>query len=285
MSYHLPYALRAGAFVHIGEVQRGLKCGCECPACGEKLVAKKGLKNGHHFAHYSGQECTYSVESTLHYLAKAILEKSQSIRLPPAFLPRQDQPTFGAQSFTYQTVKLEKGLGGVIPDLILGAGKQRLLVEIKVSHPVDRAKLWRLRRQGMSAIEMDAQAMFKRLFGQAGQFNEERFRQLLIADIQHKYWLHNPRLQAVAYRLKQQAEKKAVFHRQFKDYHLYAVNACPQKKRYWKTGYQTGKAYGNLWQDCQHCPYCLEIEFEKAFVAYQEVPLAPKWVYCWGHLV
>ena len=39
---NLLYALRDNSIVSISDVESGLKCGCVCPACGERLVAKKG---------------------------------------------------------------------------------------------------------------------------------------------------------------------------------------------------------------------------------------------------
>lgn len=57
---HLIYALKDGELIHISEADRGLACGCRCPACGEMLVARKGPVKVHHFAHYSSQGCRYA---------------------------------------------------------------------------------------------------------------------------------------------------------------------------------------------------------------------------------
>lgn len=40
----------------VGDVARGLQCGCSCPACGSPLVAKQGETNEWHFAHEASQE-------------------------------------------------------------------------------------------------------------------------------------------------------------------------------------------------------------------------------------
>ena len=40
----LHYALLDGELVSIKEVKNGLKCGCVCPACGAKLIARQGQK-------------------------------------------------------------------------------------------------------------------------------------------------------------------------------------------------------------------------------------------------
>ena len=82
-AYRLTYALNEkGQLVGVNSVPAGNKCGCLCPACKEPLTAKnQGIKRTHHFAHQSGTECAYAVESMLHILAKekireAFLSKS-----------------------------------------------------------------------------------------------------------------------------------------------------------------------------------------------------------------
>ena len=83
---NLIYALKDGKAVHISEVESGLKCGCVCPACGEKLVAKKGDRVAHHFAHYSGHTCEYGFESSLHLAAKDIISKAKKFVIPAVYL-------------------------------------------------------------------------------------------------------------------------------------------------------------------------------------------------------
>ena len=52
----IDYAIDAsGKLVHVDDVPNGLKCGCHCPCCNERLEAKNaGKRNIHHFAHASG---------------------------------------------------------------------------------------------------------------------------------------------------------------------------------------------------------------------------------------
>ena len=68
----IDYAIDAsGKLVHVDDVPTGLKCGCRCPCCDEKLEAKNaGKKREHHFAHASGSDCSGAYESMLHLLAK-----------------------------------------------------------------------------------------------------------------------------------------------------------------------------------------------------------------------
>ena len=68
----IDYAIDAsGKLVHVDNVPTGLKCGCHCPCCNERLEAKNaGKKREHHFAHASGCDCSGAYESMLHLLAK-----------------------------------------------------------------------------------------------------------------------------------------------------------------------------------------------------------------------
>ena len=285
MDQKLTYAVRHGQLVHIGEVVSGLKCQCTCPSCGTALIARKGALNRHHFAHHSKRECPYALESMLHYLAKKILATASHIQLPPAFLPRQQKPLFQARKFYFDTVRLEQKVDQFIPDLLLERGNQKLLLEIKVTHPVQQSKLWRIRRAKLFSLEIDAHSLLQASMPPSLDFPLASFEALLKDGLEHKSWLHHPSLQAASYRLKLQAAKKKIIQRRFQKYHLYAVGDCPRNKRFWRKGYLEGRSYAKVWQDCQHCPYCLEIEFSKQYIAYKETANAPQFVYCWGHLV
>lgn len=74
----LIYAVNSmGQLVGIDDVPTGLNCSCFCPACKQPLIAKNQGKNRtHHFAHHSGVECDYAVESMLHILAKEIIREA-----------------------------------------------------------------------------------------------------------------------------------------------------------------------------------------------------------------
>ena len=44
-NHNLTFALKDGVPAYIDDVEAGLKCNCVCPACGEPLVAKKGVED------------------------------------------------------------------------------------------------------------------------------------------------------------------------------------------------------------------------------------------------
>lgn len=72
--------------VHISDAIEGRACNCYCHECKSPLIAKKGLKNVHHFAHdpeyESDYDCTSSGESAIHRAAKLIIENTGYIQVP-----------------------------------------------------------------------------------------------------------------------------------------------------------------------------------------------------------
>ena len=74
-----------GKIVHVDEVPRGLQCGCSCPHCHERLMARHGDVRQHGFAHHSDNrganlEICYMV--TLYKLAEQIVQTKKRIYAP-----------------------------------------------------------------------------------------------------------------------------------------------------------------------------------------------------------
>lgn len=61
----LSWGESAERMLHISEVPSGLACGCRCPECHERLVARKGTKQAHNFAHYSTRGSASSLPDSL----------------------------------------------------------------------------------------------------------------------------------------------------------------------------------------------------------------------------
>ena len=67
----IPYGLDGtGRMVNVADVPRGKACGCRCPGCDARLVARKGRIRQHHFAHLAPAP---ACESWLHSTAKHLL--------------------------------------------------------------------------------------------------------------------------------------------------------------------------------------------------------------------
>ncbi|MCO6490741.1 MAG: hypothetical protein J5I98_20155 [Phaeodactylibacter sp.] len=281
---HIPFGLRGLELLSIEEVPRGLACDCLCPACGAPLVAKKGARQAHHFAHYRGSACADALETSLHLKAKEVFQRVRQIAAPPVFLHRQTVPIFEAQLLRFERVRLEQRLGRVVPDIILEAGGKRLLVEINVSHPSGIEKVRQLKKQGLSAIEIDALAIYRQLVKEHGQFRADVFEKELVHSLEHKRWLFNDKQQRIEYKLRKQSAERPARHRYFKGFHGYIVAGCPLEKRQWRSGFREGESYASLWQDCLYCHRCFEVIYEKAITGFEEVPQEPRAVRCWGHL-
>lgn len=280
----IPYALRGNEIVSIEEVERGLKSGCICLGCGAPLVAKKGERQAHHFAHYRGHNCEHALETALHKRIKALFERSKSIALPAVHLHRQPQAYLPAQLFRYTSVEEEPYLGQLFPDLVLRAGSNQLLLEIAVTHSVPPLKEKKLRRLGLPALELDVLPVYQAHFGGKGAPALAAFEHSLVHGLEHKRWLFNRKQQNAEFRLRKLSTKRQVKHHWNRGYHNYIVSDCPLGKRRWRTGFRQGQAFANVVQDCMHCPRCIQLEHETAYVGYAEVPMVPKAVHCWGDL-
>lgn len=141
MGAFLTYALdEGGAPVHVDAVPTGAKCACHCPYCNAPLYAKNAGKTdrAHHFAHAHRHNCEGAFESSLHHLAKEILQEAGRIMLPPS-----NYGTFPTGSVGVHNVEIEKwdARYGIRPDAecIMDNG-ERLLIEFYVSHKVDGKK-------------------------------------------------------------------------------------------------------------------------------------------------
>lgn len=157
----LIYAIKDGVATSIENVESGLKCGCICPSCGEPLVARKGAKRMHHFAHYFGHNCEYGYETSLHLAAKEILSKANRIMLPAVYVqfpnsPKAPELYCESKEIEIERVELEKRFQDVIPDVVIYAGGKQLFLEVYVTHAIDDVKLKKLKESDISTISAAA---------------------------------------------------------------------------------------------------------------------------------
>lgn len=217
----LPVGLRNQQLVAATEVATGLACGCTCPGCGARLVARnRGQRKQAHFAHYQAPECAYGVETALHLLAKEVFSRAPRVLLPgsrgevgfsPAYLASfpfaadryqaelLDETLATPTSYDYPPryvsvlgVALERRTEDIVPDIVLQTPKGELLVEIAVTHFVDEAKLTKLARLGISTIELDLSRV-------ARDLTAAELEQLLLHETTGKRWAFNqPLTQKIA---------------------------------------------------------------------------------------
>jgi len=248
---NLTYALKDGIITHISKVERGLKCGCCCPACGEKLIARKGQHVMHHFAHQTTKECEYGYESSLHFAAKDILSQSKRMVIPPVYIhfPNSYKEKIllcDAKEITIDRVELEQQFSNIVPDVVVYAGTKRMFIEIFVTHRVDKEKLDKLRAANISTVEIDLSKVDHSI-------TTEELTTLLIENGESKYWIYNAYENKYLKKFYLAADKRSIIPRGYAE----LVDGCPKEVRSWH-----GKPYAYFFDDCLECQYCISHSYE-----------------------
>jgi len=140
----IPFAITNGRLVHISEVASGLLCECTCPECNAPLIARKGKKVRHHFAHYLSTNC--QPETVVHRIAKRLLAE----RIEAALAERQDLQIqwkcahcddvhSGNLLKRVHSIYVERNFDSCRPDITLcgSSDKPIALIEVVVTHPPD----------------------------------------------------------------------------------------------------------------------------------------------------
>jgi hypothetical protein len=190
------YGMLRGKLVYIDDVSRGLACGCVCSRCGTPLVAKKGSKRQKHFAHYEVTNCLGAGESVLHLLAKDLIAELRVFVIPPYDFVKQRRMKSGTLiqykervakggRVPIKAVRVEMMEDGFIPDIIIDSGSKLLIVEVAVTHKVGGAKLRRIRRRNLPAIEI-------RLDLDDSFLPRELLKRKLQEDLKSKSWIFHP---------------------------------------------------------------------------------------------
>lgn len=190
------YGFRNGRLVHVSEVPRGQLCGCTCVSCHLGLIAKKGPKRKHHFAHRSYSLCDGGIETTLHLLAKEIFQEIDQFSIPTYNFHRERKTKVGTTishdklvarggNVKVDEVNIECAAQGFIPDIVVTSNNKKLLIEVAVTHLVDRNKMRHIRKHGLPAIEI-------RLDWSDALLTKAELSKKLILDVNCKHWLFHP---------------------------------------------------------------------------------------------
>jgi len=278
----LPYGIKRNNLVSIDEVGNGLSCECTCPACGQTLIARKGDIKIHHFAHYNSKDCLGGFETALHQMCKEIIFNSKTFATPPLHFHQTSYEIFEEQIISVDDVHLEKRLGGIIPDIVINSKGRQLLVEIVASNPVDEIKLRKIQAANVGTIVIYAKHLLSNLYLKGDfRLKSPNFQNEIVHGTKYKFWLHNPKLDSLKCRIKNEfAQKKLIryFNGDFGKY--FFVDNCPLQKRQWRRGLNAGKPFASLDNDCCQCPFILGIDHE-----YNNWDVeVPKMLYCCGHM-
>ncbi len=212
------YGLRNGQIISISDItseERGLKCNCVCPGCGEPLQARIGTgKRQRHFAH-DNTACNpiHATQSALHIMAKEIIQSEHVFRTPPLKISAEDIADIDIEDiydydlpegiiykeskrFCCDNVLLEHRINDMIPDVVVYTGNRMCIVEIAVTHFVDEKKLQKIKHTGIAVLEMDLSEFHH------SEITREELKKLLLQHEGDKYkkWLYNPNYEkAISY--------------------------------------------------------------------------------------
>ncbi|WP_299466556.1 competence protein CoiA family protein [uncultured Microscilla sp.] len=211
----LPFAQNPdGRMVHISEVPNGLACDCICPKCQTSLVAKKGKKMQHHFAHEGRGSCKGAVESALHKAAKQVLAEGHVIHLPEYWCTIQgfgNQKLFNEIVWEYQKVAQEQQIKEcgehVVADVVLKDGKRKLIIEIAVTHPIDEEKAGKIRKMNLSVVEIDLKQHLDTIH------NFDDLKKILIDKLHNKTWIHSSKKEELILKKRQELITELKSHR------------------------------------------------------------------------
>ena len=172
-SLRVPFGLRDGRMWLPRQVANGLACGCQCPSCGQPLLARNaGSRRRAHFAHHADRACSGAFESSVHRMAKQLICEQLRVKLPAwdgaEGMPnpievtddrggklrsqRVDFPT--RDSLLYRAVA-ETTVHDYRPDVLAEDAEGELLIEIRVSHAVGDLKARNVRSEGRRMIEIN----------------------------------------------------------------------------------------------------------------------------------
>ncbi|MER9973440.1 hypothetical protein [Mesorhizobium sp. M0085] len=203
-----------GTLAHISEVPRGLSCGCRCPACGGRLIAR--LKDVHvvpHFAHNDGETCGGGPETVLHQLAKEAFRINPKMQLPERLgLDKGKVVMKPGQEVETELLRLEySDPKKIIPDLYVRALSYDLFVEVAVTHASDDTKIQRLREHGTMAVEIDLSKLPR-------DATREQIADAVLRTAPRR-WLYHPGIEAAKAKSRADEEKwQAAQAKRFADY-------------------------------------------------------------------
>lgn len=249
-SLRVPFGLREKRLYEPMQVESGLQCGCTCPGCGARLVARHSPSGrvASNFAHNAGADCATGFETAVHLAAKQLIADRMKLFLPRVVARApgigisgkdlgRERLVSPAGVRSLNAVRVEEGLGPIRPDLLVFIGEQKVLVEIAVTHFVDEVKLSRIQALGIPAVEFDLSGL--------REMNFEALENALCSESPKAQWVWHPErekeraqlqwlvdadlendqavwAEAEAFRLRKEAADKVVRQREEKDARLLA---------------------------------------------------------------
>ena len=284
---------------------KGLRCDCICPHCKTELIAKKGDIREYHFAHYNdehmtvnrdGKLCTTNIEvanqTALHRMAKEIMLSAKNITFPAYEIDIneiefEDIPDYildkiENRKYIYRqknvvailSVEEEKRIDDIITDIYLNTPIGEIMVEIAVTHFVDKIKYNKIKEKSLSTIEIDL-----------SQYNGEnvsrkRLEKIIKEEVANKKWIYRKDRHIAIKKAKEYFESTDVVRKyrwteQQRKYAEIAINNILKPDNYKKTINELRNdkdfvdfASKNLWfyQKEKKVPYYIDIPITGEFI-------------------
>lgn len=225
-----------GSIVSIRDIdltESGLRCKCKCPKCHRDLQACSLLekKVRRYFRHnndgydregisnLNGCTATSANESGLHMMAKELIAESRKIAFPPMSLSLEQlnlpfsadilsqlpESTLLRPAFLFECseiVEVEKPYPQFRPDVSVSGDGETFLIEIAVTHKVNRDKQEKVEHLGLPMLEIDLSD-----YVETG-ISRDDLRNIISVETDHKKWitLSKSLVDDIRCKLTQQAE-------------------------------------------------------------------------------
>lgn len=153
-----------------------------CFECGEPVVARKGEKNEHHFAHLNNKEsCTIHPESILHKFAKQVIMEERYLTLPS--LPDDEH----SEDKTWQFDHLidEQSVGCIRPDIVATVDDEMMFIEVAVTSFIDTDKADFIKQLGIKTVEID----LREIMTQGIEVPSEEVKDYILDCVSNKQWI------------------------------------------------------------------------------------------------
>ena len=168
--------------VNVKQVERGLACMCFCFECAEPVVARKGEKNEHHFAHLNNKEsCTISPESILHKFAKQVIMEERYLTLPSLL----DEENSEGKTWQFDHLIEEKSVGCIRPDIVATVDDEMMFIEVAVTSFIDTDKANFIEQLGIKTVEID----LREIITQGFELPSEEAKDYILDCVSNKQWI------------------------------------------------------------------------------------------------
>lgn len=143
----------SGKMVHVDSVSQGLRCGCICPCCHERLQARHGEIRAHGFAHHSdnrGVNLKICYMVIMYKLAEQIIQQEKRIRIPSYYGIFKEREL----EFTEVVVDSRYDREDKQPDVIATtADGEKYLIEFTFAYKVQRKH--KVDYEKLNCVEID----------------------------------------------------------------------------------------------------------------------------------